>query len=113
MRSLAIVLVTLAMTVTLSAWPRSAAALESSCRTEFDGCPTRLDPTKTPISALKCVDGFRACARECASVDICRTGCRGQADVAARRATARRIAAWLGLDRPLHALSSSARRARR
>jgi len=96
MRSFALATLTMA----LLAWPGTAAA-RGPCTTEFDGCAARFKTTP-PIAALKCVDGFQACARECAAVNLCRGECWSRNSASARRAS-ERFAAWFDLGVPSRA----------
>jgi hypothetical protein len=85
MRSPALLLI--ALFTILPAWPRSAAARESSCAMEFRGCASRLHQATTPADVLECEDGFRACALVCAPVYL--SGARPRAHTPVHRLAAR------------------------
>lgn len=52
----------------LIAAPAWAASPRPTCKVEYRGCTSSLDGAAVPMAALKCIDGFEACARECVAV---------------------------------------------
>jgi hypothetical protein len=58
-----------------SSAPPSHAASQPPCVVEFRGCASQLQHARSPAAALKCVEGFQACALECAPISLCRDQC--------------------------------------